>query len=424
MKRYESRKIARSSQRPYFIFVKLSAGSILVFSLLYKLSFASYPLLTTARLALPLFTLFCWQLLLKCLSRELCGIHPRYYLILFFLFLHAMLTYLLGGVGDSTQLSRITNYLLYAIVGGMLLAVFLEFNMKWVAISILCAILIQSFFIILEMSNMQFHSWVVRALMDGSAQLDLARTSRAIGLSKVSGSHLAVTQALGVFLSFLLLFKANTKIGRNLLYISVIPLILSTIFTGRTGTLIAVLFIVGFFVVGKVKNKLFLIGILGIMLVITILGWDYLLPALAELNSDIYYIINWQTELLHLSESTTLKSLMMMNIPELSFDTLFGTGLVFDGLLNYSGSDSGYIQNYYSLGLILSLIFYISTLLLFASAFLKIDDNEVSLYLIIGLGVMFFIEVKEPYIFKYNYPMVLFALMFCSQKKLYSRHSH
>ncbi len=101
-----------------------------------------------------------------------------------------------------------------------------------------------------------------------------------------------------------------------------------------------------------------------------------------------------------------------MTIPPLSIETLLGTGIVYQEGVLYLGTDIGYIQNYYSLGLILTVAFYSSLLAMLVTFFMQVRSKFFRYYLLFFILCMFVVEYKEPFIFKYGYMMVVFALMF------------
>ena len=110
-----------------------------------------------------------------------------------------------------------------------------------------------------------------------------------------------------------------------------------------------------------------------------------------------------------------VQGLSQMPIPELTLRTLFGTGLVKDPSSggNASGHDTGYIQTYYSLGLIFAIIFY-STYFLFLFKQAKKYKDYLGFLLILVLIV---IESKEFFIFSYTFPLFLLSFILISQNE-------
>ena len=97
------------------------------------------------------------------------------------------------------------------------------------------------------------------------------------------------------------------------------------------------------------------------------------------------------------------------SIPPLTVEAIHGSGLVslIDGS-NPSGNDSGFIQAYYSMGLIFAVLLYTSYLyvLFYVLGWFPI------LMRIALVAVFFVIELKEPFLFKYSTMFVLMSLHF------------
>ena len=96
-----------------------------------------------------------------------------------------------------------------------------------------------------------------------------------------------------------------------------------------------------------------------------------------------------------------------MPIPPLTYQTLIGTGLVVgpNGEGNASGHDTGYIQTYYSMGLIMAFVFYVSY---FYYLFIKVRKDKFNLsYLLLFILVL--VESKEFFIFSYAFPFFVFS---------------
>ena len=99
----------------------------------------------------------------------------------------------------------------------------------------------------------------------------------------------------------------------------------------------------------------------------------------------------------------------------MSLKTIVGTGEVFDlrFMKNASGNDSGYIQTYYSSGFILAIAFYISYFW-----FLLKETKSKNLFSFLFIIIlMFIIEIKEPFIFKYILPFFILNLILLTNKR-------
>lgn len=127
-------------------------------------------------------------------------------------------------------------------------------------------------------------------------------------------------------------------------------------------------------------------------------------------NFSADYFIDWAFAYLSLDDKSTTP-LSWFAIPPLGLDTIFGTGLV--SLAhgeNPSGHDSGFIQAYYSLGLIFAIILYLSYILV-----LYLLVSRLPRLMAFAIIISFFlIETKRPFLFKYS-TMFFLVAAFCSR---------
>ena len=117
-----------------------------------------------------------------------------------------------------------------------------------------------------------------------------------------------------------------------------------------------------------------------------------------------------------MKDNDTTDALNEMPVPPLSFETIIGTGRVrsITGNGNASGHDSGYVQTYYSLGLLLAIFFYIFFLifaifLIQRNKFQKYYDSKKQKILYLLILIVFVIEIKEPFIFHYSFPFFVLS---------------
>ena len=130
-------------------------------------------------------------------------------------------------------------------------------------------------------------------------------------------------------------------------------------------------------------------------------------------NSD--WFVDWIREGFSFRSNSTVEQLKEMYVPPLSFKTLLGTGRVIseNGLTNASLNDSGYVQTYFSLGLFMSVLFYVSFLFL---SFYRWLLGERNIFILFLLVILFLIEYKEPFIFKYAFPCFLTTILLFNYK--------
>jgi hypothetical protein len=106
---------------------------------------------------------------------------------------------------------------------------------------------------------------------------------------------------------------------------------------------------------------------------------------------------------------------MSMGIPDMTLSEFFwGAGIIsLPSGLNASGSDMGYIQTFYALGLVFTFVFYILLFAFFILYLYESNDKFFALFLIV---IMFLIEFKEPFIFKYAISFYVLASLLYLQK--------
>ena len=213
---------------------------------------------------------------------------------------------------------------------------------------------------------------------------------------------------------FLLKMEKN-KLPKIALFLLTFFCLLSTLITGRTGLVISLLTIFVFIISElSVKNVLrYSIILLIFSLVDYVALFEKLTSKIA--GFDIAYFINWSGAALTVKDNRSINELTSMPIPPITAKTILGTGEVVDSKYggNSSGNDSGYIQTYYSLGLILAIFFY--------TVYFAFLTNEIrkshKWALILPLLIMILIEYKEPFIFKYILPFFILTLILEEQKE-------
>lgn len=180
-------------------------------------------------------------------------------------------------------------------------------------------------------------------------------------------------------------------------------------FTGRTGMLMSIAFTFLFFnqLNRKEKITLTLIIVLSSSFLINIFEKN----VSNDFSLDYFYQKSFG---IFSGNDNTISALSEMPIPELSIETFFGTGLsnIIDDS-NASGHDSGIIQTYYSIGLIMSIVFFSTYLYVLHRAF-SWTTKKIAFFL---ATIFFLIELKEPFIFKYSHLFIILLIYFSSLKE-------
>jgi hypothetical protein len=397
-----------------YFFLKL----LFVFAILFDINFKFLPSLTTSRIA------FFIIVILAFFRKDKQSTYFIYYLfflsiILFFSVLQFFYS------GDFTQTSRIIWFSLYGIVTPFLFKNYVKSNNEFFYL-IGIAVLIQAILTIFSFLMPSVKS-VFSNLILSSSNYDESNVLRAMGFATVGGASFSVIQSTGV-ISFIILAKLNkwSLIKSFLIWFSILIILISIFFIGRTGMFISLTTILAYVISLKVKLRNVIVTITFIFLAFQI-NYTSLIENLTSrvdgFRSDLF--IEWIESSFKVKDNETTVALNEMPVPPLSFETLIGTGRVRDvtGLENASGHDSGYVQTYYSLGLILATCFYLSFLiflffLIYRSNFQKYNDsiNKKILYMLVLL--LFFIEIKEPFIFYYSFPFFVLSCIFNLNKEI------
>jgi hypothetical protein len=376
--------------------------SAFVFLIIYNISFKFNESMSTARLAVL-------GLMLWSFARRLSPISVinRRIMLMFLPVPYVALQY--AFVPDFGQLSRFLHLFLYSVLGAALVATIAR-DIRTVLRAILIAVTVQSFLLIFSFFSLEYRAWFGALAATGS-NYDVLNYYRAPGFSSVGGSSLSVTQSLGVLVGWLMLRKdpryaAASGWPSYLVLLSMFLAMASCIVVGRTGLILSGIFFLMFFVSTDIRFGRVLFVLVACVAVYVFSAYFFTRFVSADFSTD--YFLNWVTGFLS-GDDETASVLAEMPIPRLSSDTFFGTGLssvINDA--NPSGNDSGFIQAYYSMGIVCAAMLYTAYfyVLCYALRWLPIR-------LRVMLAVAFFaIEGKEPFMFKYGIVFVLLALHF------------
>lgn len=387
-----------------------------LFLYIYNISFQIFPSVTTGRVVLAVLTLGYWSLVYAELKRFAQENVPTLF-TLFFLLVYSLLLYAVSGFLDNTQFSRSLNFLLYVIVGSIVFSAILRHDLRRFAAGFAGATLIQACFIALSYVSADYRLWLSGLVVQGG-NIPLISATQVPGFSNSSGAALSVFQGIGIFTA-LYCSKSSTRSPASLFwFMASLVIAASTVVTGRTGLMLAVLFVGAFLLVGRLKQRLALIGLGAVMAIVALFAADAVLSLLTEANPQAQNLGAWAFEIFQRgADASSWQDLLSQPIPSLTFDRLFGTGLVAaqNGVGNESGNDSGYIQTYFALGLIMALVFYTTVALLLGKYVWRSHDRFLFAVL---LGLLFVVEIKEPFIYKYIYPFLILTLAYLSSHEI------
>lgn len=384
-------------------------NSLLIFCIIYDISFVRLPGLTTGRVA---FVFICFKSLSNYKSTRFNRDLIYFLSFLALLFIASLIQYL--NSMDFIQSSRILWFSIYSIITPFLLQKYF-FNLEEFLYSILFVTSLQSIIAINSFLNPIVKESILSSIVVGGNDIEEG-VYRAIGFSGSSGAALSVIQFCGVFAGLMLLkYSYHTVVRSTIIWLGILCCLLSTLIIGRTGLICSLLSI--FYFLFSIINfkKIILFSVVAIL--ISQINFISILESQTEgikgFQTDFFF--NWIEEAFALKNNNTATTINEMPIPPLSLKTISGTGEVFDShtMQNASRNDMGYIQTYYSLGFILAIAFYISYFLFL----LKETKNKNLFSLLFLIILMFIIELKEPFIFKYILPFFILNLIVISNKR-------
>jgi hypothetical protein len=390
-------------------FARLSYLILLCFFIFYDIEFSFLPFLTSARLAV---------ILLLITSFFNINLNKSFLLGLFIFlicFIYSFLQFLF--VGDSTQSIRIFWFIVLGWIVPLLF-IYSSFRFFEFSFSVFIAGLIQSVLVLVMFFNYDFRVFTLQLINTSTNISETEILQRAFGFTSLTGSSLSIVQAL-TFFSGLLFLRISPKLKfwpMVLFWLSMLCILFSMVLIGRTGLLISLFALFVYFILYQswvlnlsiILFLAFLISVFDFIQLFTSLTSD-----LVGFNSD--WFVDWIREGFSFRSNSTVEQLKEMYVPPLSFKTLLGTGRVIseNGLTNASLNDSGYVQTYFSLGLFMSVLFYVSFLFL---SFYRWLLGERNIFILFLLVILFLIEYKEPFIFKYAFPCFLTTILLFNYK--------
>ncbi|WP_170857200.1 hypothetical protein [Flavobacterium micromati] len=360
------------------------------------------PSFTTARIA------FLFLVLMSIMRNY--GIPKKVFYYLFVLFLVLAVAFIqFIFKSDSTQLSRLFWFMIYGVISPFLFVNFLKSRKEFLLL-VSVAVVIQAVLSILSFMNPAIKALFYN-LVIFTSNFEEEQVLRAVAFASIGGAGLSVIQSLGVISSIALLKLNDFSIyNKVLLWVGITITLISIFLIGRTGLFISFLFIAGYLIseIKSFKSTLIFVLIIGAIYQVNFVSiLENMTANVDGFNIDLF--TSWIENAFKLKGNDTSEVLASMPIPPISFETIIGTGRVVDesGLGNASMHDSGYIQTYYSLGLLCAFYFY-CIYIIFLLLQLKSKSNVYNYFLIL---VMLIIEVKEPFIFQYVFPFFVLSII-------------
>lgn len=390
-------------------------GVLIAFMLLYNVSTTAAPSVSTGRLAFLLLLILTFPSgsinLSEFINRNLAVVS-----ILVFSAGYVLIAFVLSGDRDFTQASRNFHFPLFSIAGVILYLTWIGFDWKRFHTYIALAVLLQALVHAYSFFSPTYREFISQFLIQ-TGNRDLASAARPPAFANAAEASFSLIQSLGTF-SFLVLLRGEKRWGWKVFCtISIFFILFSNILSGRTGLLVSLTFLGFFFLTNARARIMAVFGVLPVIALLVlqseniaillshidpILGRSYL--SMTSRAFEIFYAPG---------EVQSVSHFASMRIPPLEFQSIFGTGRHIPDF--GAGHDSGYIQNYYGMGLIMATVFYIafSYLILRNLLFMKKEFWSGLLLFV----VMMLVEVKEPFIFKYAVAFFVFAnVLLCSSE--------
>lgn len=396
----------KKSQESFFSQVLLLTLS---FAYLFGLKFLKFEWMPATRLVLLICTLTVGLKLLYFFKKD---IEKN---IIFYLFQTSILFYVICQVillpTDFGMLSRIIVFLVFTLYIAAAASMFFRDVDHFLKVLTICCSF-QAFMVFVSFLSPTYREWLAGVMVEGG-NIPFLNPFRVPGFSTGSGASLSLILSTGVFATMSLYWQAR-KFKYKLFYLFLsIFITVSCIVVGKLGLFLSFIYICLFFFMssGNLKHTSLIIlsFVIALLLVYSSLDIDW---------DAIAYPIERSFSIFLKGEDSTLGALTEMPIPPIEISTIIGTGLASTPSgYNASGSDIGYIQNYYGFGLIVATLFYGSLFYYLTSNIFRLLKSRSKVLCMIFFIPLFLIEFKEPFVTKVAYPIVLLILIFLSQKQ-------
>jgi hypothetical protein len=270
-------------------------------------------------------------------------------------------------------------------------------------ILVMCTLIaiLNSTVILIEFAFPEIKSNIERYLLQNSEGLIYAEHPFQLrGLTSAGGAGLSVFNAMAIL--FIIYLVSIKKISSSFALLGAVIISYSNVFTGRTGLIISLILIIALLMVLLIKN--FNNGFLGVMSAISVAIFSLYLMNVStnfDLDSEVAgWAFEWVDGLIdgnfETKSSDDLKT--MLFLPESPIHLLFGVGFFEGNGKIYPRTDSGYLKTILSIGVPLSILMYLTIILLF---FKLCKVSSKYLWLVVSsLGIMLIIEVKEPFLYQ------------------------
>jgi hypothetical protein len=312
-----------------------------------------------------------------------------------------------GQEGDTIGLSRGIWFALFCVVSPLGLLIIYKETPIIFFWHCAAAIGIQSIFVIDHFFDPEFRMWSASVLAS-SGNIAQDSSVRSSGLTNGLGSAGSLIQASGC-IAALFAFAKSERYGSACLalFLSLLCSVGAGMM-GRTGLILCLLsyFFLAFYAILKTtpwkKPQIFAIPLVLGSLFALVVAID---STLSETDSArIESLSDWAFEWVQPSGTESISTLKEQEVRPLSFlESITGTGRTSSHTdFNFSGHDSGYIQNMVCFGLPLTLLFYLTLSFIIFTLFRNRTGPFISFLVMLSVLLL---DLKEPFIFKYAVPL-------------------
>jgi|GEM_PF-3217776 len=384
----------------------------LLFGIVYNVSFNVLPPATMGRLAMVFLIWHQWPRL-----REMCRLFWRENAVLCvvvgLVYLRTVAIFVLARVPDTTLLQRQAYFIFICLLGGVVYAGYLKGDRDRFVRLFAITVATQAALIVFSFFSPEYRAWVGSVLVS-RGQDEIGAGLRPPGFVNSMSSHISIVQALGVCAALWVASRARSRWQGFTYYLLAVVSTLSAFLVGRTGLAVSGFFWIFFAVVNLRQRRLVMplsmAGVLACFIVFGTLISDFLIQSQSENTVSMQYLLHWALEFFATGgETRSVGVFKEMPIPPLQWESIIGTGYVERDGIRATGHDSGYIQAYYAMGLLVTIVFY-GALAWYMYQITRRSDHR----LLVGILslILFIIEIKEPYTLKYVYVFFMTSLYF------------
>lgn len=414
----------RKESGPVFAGVVL----VLLFLFLYNINFSFLPVITS-RLVLLVGML--WAIVLAVRGARL-SMNRDMIMVLGFgtlSFVYSLVNLFLHGFLDASLTKGTALILVHSAFGGFFFALLFSkgrYEFRGVVKMLHAAITLQAVFIVLFFVSAGFREFNLDYIVTNSNLIPSASSFRSRGIAGSYGASLALAQSFGLLFGGYLIVSWSDRLSERIyLVASFVLIVASVMLTGRTGLLMLPVVLLYFALVAYKGPKGLKSGILPFFLisgslVLGLFGLKFGAALLSRADSAERFnsLLNWiAMEVIVTDDGIRFYTLDVLLkhvfFPDQWNLVVFGDPATWD--LHRVPSDIGPIRLLFGSGVLGTVLFYMSFIVLFFSLVQSIDGYREKLFL--GLLCVFLLvtEFKEPFLMKVNVNSYLFILFFYLQ---------